>query len=44
MWICLKNFSLINYPESGYILAPAYDMVSTALVMPEDGVHLAYIN
>lgn len=32
----LKNFSLINNPESGYVLTPAYDMVSTALVMPED--------
>lgn len=32
----LKNFSLINHPETGYVLTPAYDMVSTALVMPED--------
>lgn len=32
----LKNFSLINLPETGYILTPAYDMVSTALVMPSD--------
>ena len=32
----LKNFSLINLPELGYVLTPAYDMVSTALVMPED--------
>lgn len=32
----LKNFSLINYQESGYVLTPAYDMVSTALVMPGD--------
>lgn len=32
----LKNFSLINRPETGYILTPAYDMVSTALVMPSD--------
>lgn len=32
----LKNFSLMNDPASGYVLTPAYDMVSTALVMPED--------
>ncbi len=32
----LKNFSLINLPETGYVLTPAYDMVSTALVMPSD--------
>jgi len=32
----LKNFSLINWPDTGYVLSPAYDMVSTALVMPSD--------
>jgi serine/threonine-protein kinase HipA len=32
----LKNFSLINQPGIGYALSPAYDMISTALVMPED--------
>lgn len=32
----LKNFSLIDHPETGYVLTPAYDMVSTALIMPED--------
>ncbi len=37
----LKNFSLINYPEIGYILSPAYDMVSTAIVIPEDKEELA---
>ena len=37
----LKNFSLINKPETGYILTPAYDMVSTALVMPSDKEELA---
>ncbi|MEI6764897.1 MAG: HipA domain-containing protein [Bacteroidota bacterium] len=32
----LKNFSLINRTETGTVLTPAYDMVSTALVMPDD--------
>ncbi|MCX6179585.1 MAG: HipA domain-containing protein [Chlorobiales bacterium] len=33
----LKNFSLIDIPEKGGIsLAPAYDMVATALVNPAD--------
>jgi serine/threonine-protein kinase HipA len=32
----LKNFSLINQPETGYILAPGYDLVATALVNPAD--------
>lgn len=32
----LKNFSILHDPESGPILSPAYDMVSTALVNPED--------
>lgn len=37
----LKNFS-IYMPRSGiYSLTPAYDMVSTALVMPEDDEELA---
>ena len=36
----LKNFSLIK--QSGnYTLAPAYDMLSTALVMPDDAEELA---
>jgi len=32
----LKNFSLIRTNDSGYILSPAYDMVATAFVYPED--------
>ena len=37
----LKNFSLYA-PEPGrYMLTPAYDMLSTALVMPEDKEELA---
>ena len=32
----LKNFSLINLPKKGYELAPAYDLVATALVNPMD--------
>lgn len=37
----LKNFSLINMPKTGYTLAPAYDMVATALVNPADDEDLA---
>lgn len=37
----LKNFSLIDQPGMGYVLSPAYDMVSTALVMPSDTEELA---
>lgn len=37
----LKNFSLINSPGLGYQLAPAYDMVATALVNPADNEDLA---
>lgn len=36
----LKNFSLINLPELGYVLSPAYDMVATALVNPADDEEL----
>ena len=37
----LKNFSLYS-PEPGrYMLTPAYDMLSTALAMPEDKEELA---
>ena len=32
----LKNFSLYSLRKGFYTLTPAYDMVSTALVMPED--------
>ncbi|TLU82866.1 MAG: HipA domain-containing protein [Chlorobium sp.] len=38
----LKNFSLIEIPEKGgFNLAPAYDLLSTALVMPADKEDLA---
>ncbi len=37
----LKNFSLISQPGIGYTLAPAYDMVATALVNPADTEELA---
>ena len=36
----LKNFSLYN-PDGGYTLTPAYDMLATTLVMPEDTEELA---
>lgn len=36
----LKNFSLYR-PADNYILAPAYDLLSTALAMPEDDEELA---
>jgi serine/threonine-protein kinase HipA len=37
----LKNFSLIHNQPSGYVLSPAYDLVATALVNPEDDEDLA---
>ncbi len=37
----LKNFSLVSEPGIGYTLAPAYDMVATALVNPADKEELA---
>jgi serine/threonine-protein kinase HipA len=37
----LKNFSLIDRPGIGSILAPAYDMVATKLVNPGDTEELA---
>ncbi len=37
----LKNFSLYSIQKGTYALTPAYDMVSTALVMPEDTEELA---
>lgn len=37
----LKNFSLLHDPERGTILAPAYDMLSTVLVNPDDTEELA---
>lgn len=36
----LKNFSLFR-PIDNYMLAPAYDLLSTALAMPEDDEELA---
>lgn len=36
----LKNFSLFR-PADDYMLSPAYDLLSTALVMPEDDEELA---
>lgn len=36
----LKNFSLYR-PNDNYILTPAYDLLSTALAMPEDDEELA---
>lgn len=37
----LKNFSLYSTISGSYTLTPAYDMLSTALVMPEDTEELA---
>ena len=37
----LKNFSLYSKEQGKYVLTPAYDMLSTALVMPEDTEELA---
>lgn len=37
----LKNFSLYSKQTGSYTLTPAYDMLSTALVMPEDTEELA---
>jgi serine/threonine-protein kinase HipA len=37
----LKNFSLYSPIKGQYMLTPAYDMLSTALVMPEDKEELA---
>jgi serine/threonine-protein kinase HipA len=37
----LKNFSLINQPGQGHVLAPAYDLVATALVNPADNEDVA---
>lgn len=37
----LKNFSLYSLRKGYYLLTPAYDMVSTTLVMPEDTEELA---
>ena len=37
----LKNFSLYSVRKGEYLLVPAYDMLSTAIVMPEDKEELA---
>lgn len=37
----LKNFSLYSLRQNQYMLTPAYDLLSTALVMPEDTEELA---
>jgi serine/threonine-protein kinase HipA len=37
----LKNFSLINQPQTGYVLAPGYDMVASALIVKGDTEELA---
>jgi len=37
----LKNFSLIDQPGLGYMLAPAYDMVASVLVVEGDDEELA---
>ncbi len=37
----LKNFSLYSKLRGEYLLTPAYDLVSTALVIPEDTEELA---
>ena len=37
----LKNFSLIDFPEMGYVLCPAYDMVASKLVVKGDEEELA---
>ena len=37
----LKNFSLFKDPKSGYKLSPAYDLVASSLLLPEDKEELA---
>ena len=37
----LKNFSLIDNPGLGYVLAPAYDMVASNLVVEGDDEELS---
>lgn len=37
----LKNFSLYSINKGAYLLTPAYDLLSTALVLPEDTEELA---
>ena len=37
----LKNFSILEQPGLGMTLSPAYDLVNTALVNPDDTEELA---
>ena len=37
----LKNFSLFKDPIQNYILSPAYDLVASSLLLPEDKEELA---
>ncbi|MEX0966566.1 MAG: HipA domain-containing protein [Bacteroidia bacterium] len=37
----LKNFSLLKHTEIGYTLCPAYDLVSSALIVKGDDEELA---
>jgi len=37
----LKNFSLYNIQNEEYVLTPAYDLLSTALALPQDSEELA---
>ena len=37
----LKNFSLIDNPDMGYVLSPAYDMVASNLIVDDDDEELA---
>jgi serine/threonine-protein kinase HipA len=37
----LKNFSLLEHPGLGMTLSPAYDLVNTALVNPDDDEEMA---
>lgn len=37
----LKNFSLYSPPGGDFMLTPAYDMLATSLVMPDDPEELA---
>lgn len=37
----LKNFSLLDRPGLGMTLSPAYDLINTALINPEDAEELA---
>jgi serine/threonine-protein kinase HipA len=40
----LKNFSLIHQTGAGTVLAPAYDLLTTALVNPADDEDLVAIS